>query len=102
MCSPQRFRQHRCHRLRKDDLARGGVLFFLQPVHMTCVVVSTTWDRPSSLSELRSCSVERGRDAAHFAAHGRQQIEQREFTPKGGSRRAVCEVIVQRCHLIAP
>jgi single-strand DNA-binding protein len=29
-------------------------------------------------------------------------IEQREFTPKDGSKRVVSEVIVRHCHLIAP
>jgi single-strand DNA-binding protein len=29
-------------------------------------------------------------------------IQQREFTPKDGSRRTVYEIVVQRCHLIAP
>ena len=29
-------------------------------------------------------------------------IEQREFTPKDGSPRAINEIVVRRCHLIAP
>jgi single-stranded DNA-binding protein len=29
-------------------------------------------------------------------------IEQREFTPKDGSKRVVNEIIVRHCHVIAP
>ena len=29
-------------------------------------------------------------------------IEQREFTPKDGSKRVVSEIIVRHCHVIAP